>query len=129
MDDLYQQLILDHYNNPQNRGEIENADVRQEEANASCGDEFIFFIKWAKDKQGRRVIGDIRFTGQGCALSTAACSLFTEAVRGKSINQLPELTLEYIQELLGIEITLARQKCIMLPLRAIQKVKTITWEK
>ncbi len=120
MDDLYQQLILDHYHNPQNRGAIDNADVEQTEANASCGDEFTFFIKWS-EKQGEKRIGEISFEGHGCAISTAACSLLTEELKGKSLAELPKLTLGYMQTLLGIEVTLARQKCVMLPVRAIQK--------
>lgn len=122
MDDLYQQLILDHYHNPQNRGELENADLKQEEANASCGDEFAFFIKWGKDKRGNKTIQEISFTGQGCAISTAACSLLTEELKGKAAEVIPELTLEYMQSLLGIKVTLARQKCVMLPVRAMQKL-------
>lgn len=122
MDDLYQQLIFDHYREPQNRGELENADVRQEEANASCGDEFTFFIKWGKNEPGSKTIQEISFTGQGCAISTAACSLLTEELKGKAAEEMPELTLEYMQSLLGIEVTLARQKCVMLPARAMQKL-------
>ena len=121
MDDLYQQLILDHYNDPQNRGAIKHADVKQEEANASCGDEFTFYIKWSEE-QGQKRVGDISFDGHGCAISTAASSLLTEELKGNKVEEIPELSLEYMQGLLGIEVTLARQKCVMLPARAFKKI-------
>lgn len=119
MDDLYQEAILEHYREPQNYGVMDGADFVIEEANASCGDSFTFYVKLSEDKQ---VIGQVMFIGQGCAISTAACSILTEALVGKPALLVKDYSPEKMQELLGIEVTALRLKCLMLPQRAVEKV-------
>lgn len=121
MDDLYQEFILDHYKHPRNWGENKNADFIISESNASCGDSFTFYITFEANDKGIQVIKDVQFNGEGCVISTAASSMLTEALRGKSTKELKWLDVTYMQSLIGVEISAARQKCLMLSARAIQK--------
>jgi nitrogen fixation NifU-like protein len=79
LNDLYRDVILDHNRRPRNFGVLESADARVEGFNPLCGDRLTVQLKIADD-----AIADIRFEGQGCAISTASASLMTEAVKGKS---------------------------------------------
>jgi nitrogen fixation protein NifU and related proteins len=77
--DLYRDVILDHNRRPRNFGPLEAADASAEGVNPLCGDRLTLKVKFDADK-----IQDIRFEGQGCAISTASASLMTEAVKGKT---------------------------------------------
>lgn len=79
LNDLYRDVILDHNRRPRNFGVLEPADASVEGFNPLCGDRLTVRLKMAGDK-----ISDIRFEGQGCAISTASASLMTEAVKGRS---------------------------------------------
>jgi nitrogen fixation NifU-like protein len=79
LNDLYRDVILDHNRHPRNFGALEAADASVEGFNPMCGDRLTVQLKMADDR-----IADIRFEGQGCAISTASASLMTEAVKGKS---------------------------------------------
>jgi nitrogen fixation protein NifU and related proteins len=84
--DLYRDVILDHNRQPRNFGPLEPADSRAEGHNPLCGDRLSVFVRL----DGERV-ADIRFEGQGCAISTASASLMTEAVKGKDRAAIAEL--------------------------------------
>jgi len=86
LNDLYRDVILDHNRRPRNFGPLEPADASVEGFNPMCGDRLTLRLKLAADK-----IADIRFEGQGCAISTASASLMTEAVKGKSRVEALEL--------------------------------------
>jgi nitrogen fixation protein NifU and related proteins len=77
--DLYRDVILDHNRRPRNFGPLEQADASAEGVNPLCGDRLTVRLNLSTDK-----IEDIRFEGQGCAISTASASLMTEAVKGKT---------------------------------------------
>ncbi len=79
LNDLYRDVILDHNRRPRNFGSLESADASVEGFNPMCGDHLTLRLKLRDD-----TISDIRFEGQGCAISTASASLMTEAVKGKS---------------------------------------------
>jgi nitrogen fixation NifU-like protein len=79
LNDLYRDVILDHNRRPRNFGPLEPASASVEGFNPLCGDRLTLRLNLAADK-----IADIRFEGQGCAISTASASLMTEAVKGKS---------------------------------------------
>jgi nitrogen fixation NifU-like protein len=79
LNDLYRDVILDHNRRPRNFGPLEAADASADGVNPLCGDRLTLRLKLAADK-----IEDIRFEGQGCAISTASASLMTEAVKGKT---------------------------------------------
>jgi nitrogen fixation NifU-like protein len=79
INDLYRDVILDHNRRPRNFGALEPADASVEGFNPMCGDRLTVRLKMDDDK-----ISDIRFEGQGCAISTASASLMTEAVKGRT---------------------------------------------
>jgi nitrogen fixation protein NifU and related proteins len=79
LNDLYRDVILDHNRRPRNFGNLDSADASVEGFNPMCGDRLTLRLKLAGD-----IISDIRFEGEGCAISTASASLMTEAVKGKS---------------------------------------------
>jgi nitrogen fixation protein NifU and related proteins len=79
LNDLYRDVILDHNRRPRNFGDLAPADASVEGFNPMCGDRLTVRLKLDDDK-----ISDIRFEGQGCAISTASASLMTEAVKGKT---------------------------------------------
>ena len=82
LDSLYKEMILEHYKRPRNRGTLDPATVRQEGTNPSCGDELELFLN-VEDG----VIREVRFTGEGCAISLASASMMTEAIQGRTIGQ------------------------------------------
>jgi nitrogen fixation NifU-like protein len=94
LNDLYRDVILDHNRRPRNFGALESADASVEGFNPMCGDRLTVRLKMDADK-----ISDIRFEGQGCAISTASASLMTEAVKGRTRAEALKL-FERIHELL-----------------------------
>jgi nitrogen fixation protein NifU and related proteins len=86
LNDLYRDVILDHNRRPRNFGGLDAADASAEGFNPMCGDRLTLRLRMADDK-----IGEIRFEGQGCAISTASASLMTEAVKGKTRAQALQL--------------------------------------
>jgi len=82
LSELYRDVILDHNRKPRNFGALESADASVEGFNPLCGDRLTLRLKLSGDE-----IADIRFEGQGCAISTASASLMTEAVKGKTRDQ------------------------------------------
>jgi len=79
LNELYRDVILDHNRRPRNFGPLDPADASADGVNPLCGDRLTLRLKFAADK-----IEEIRFEGQGCAISTASASLMTEAVKGKT---------------------------------------------
>lgn len=84
--ELYQEMILDHSRRPRNFGVLERAECTTEGYNPLCGDHFTIYLHL---ENGR--IADIRFSGAGCAISTASASLMTEALKGKSVAEAEQL--------------------------------------
>jgi nitrogen fixation NifU-like protein len=113
---LYQEIILDHYKNPRNFGELSTATNGAESLNPLCGDKIRMQLVVEKGK-----IKDIKFSGVGCAVSTASASMLTEHLKGKKVNQARETTTKEIEELLGIELGPVRIKCALLPLEVLKK--------
>ena len=87
LEDLYREIILDHYKNPRLRGELEPPAARAEGFNPLCGDEIVVTL----DIEGDQV-KDIRTSGQGCSISQSAASMMAIAVKGKSVAQVRQLT-------------------------------------
>jgi nitrogen fixation protein NifU and related proteins len=94
LNDLYRDVILDHNRQPRNFGDLEPADASVEGFNPMCGDHLTLRLRLNQD-----TISDIRFEGQGCAISTASASLMTEAVKGKSRGEALKL-FERVHQLL-----------------------------
>lgn len=117
--DLYREQILEHWQNPQNFGVIDNADLVIEQVNPLCGDEVTFYFEF-DDK--RLTINDVRFTGSGCAISIAAASILSENIRHKKISALSKITGEDVLKLIGGPVAPARLKCAFLSLEVIRKI-------
>lgn len=117
MSDIYSEIILDHYKHPHNRGHIKHDTHQAEEDNPLCGDNLKIYIKVSTDK---KLIEDISFEGEGCAISQASASMLTEFLKGKPVAQAKKITPEQIYDLLKIEISPARSKCALLALKTIK---------
>ncbi len=116
MDSFYRDLILDHYKNPQNFGKINNPSASYKLHNSACGDVIQIYIL-AKDKK----IENIKFKGEGCAISIASASLLTEHVLGKNIDEILKMNKDDILKLLGVTLTPTRLKCALLSLEVLHK--------
>jgi nitrogen fixation NifU-like protein len=88
LSDLYQEIILDHYKNPRNYGDMDEPDIHVEDNNPSCGDELEVNVKLDEDGE---VIEDISFTGEGCAISMASASLMSDRLEGKTVEDAEQL--------------------------------------
>ena len=99
LDDLYQEILLDHYKNPRNQGVLDHPDVRLQAKNPFCGDEVTLNLKF-KDER----VEEISFEGQGCVISQASVSLLTQTVKGKTIDQVLAL-IDQFQALVKGETT------------------------
>jgi nitrogen fixation protein NifU and related proteins len=86
LDDLYQEVILDHYKRPRNRRALLDADRHAEGNNPLCGDHLTVFVKLDGDR-----VREVTFEGGGCAISTASASLMTEMLKGRTLAQAREL--------------------------------------
>ena len=115
--DIYREIILDHYKHPRNFGSLANPDVKIEEGNVTCGDRIVMEIKLNKKKE----IEDIRFSGEGCAISMASASMLTEVVLGMPLSKVLKMGLSDILILLGTTLTPSRTKCATLPLEVLHK--------
>lgn len=113
---LYREQLMELYRNPSNRGELACASDSFEGMNRSCGDRFSFQAQIEED-----IVKDIAFEGSGCAISIAATSLVTDAVKGKTCEEILSLTTDDVLTLLGLELGPNRIKCATLSLQAIQE--------
>ena len=133
VDELYGQIVLDHYNKPRNRGSLKEPSVSAEVANVFCGDE----VKLELAIQGDRVAA-VRFLGQGCSISQASASMLTEAAMGLSLEEVEALvetfkgmmngsdqvdtkSLGDLEALQGVRRFPARVKCATLAWNALQQ--------
>lgn len=82
LEELYQEIILDHYRRPRNRGRIDPADLQAHDSNPLCGDEVTVTARLADGK-----IADIKFDGHGCSISTASASIMTQKLMGKTLPE------------------------------------------
>ncbi len=114
-DQLYRELILDHYKNPRNHGLLEPADAHAEGQNPLCGDEVTVSVRYDGD-----LIADVGFEGRGCAISQAATSMLTELVQGKTADEVARMPKEDLLDEIGIPLTPVRLKCAILGLGVLK---------
>ena len=116
MDALYRDHILDHYKNPRNFGTLDPHDLEHHDHNPLCGDEMGVHIRVSGDG----TIEDLRFHGQGCAISQTAASMASEELIGMKVRDISELGAAWAIDLLGIDISPTRRKCALLSLKVMR---------
>lgn len=115
-DDIYREIILDHYRNPRNKGKLPNADISTHDSNPLCGDEIDIHMKIFGDK-----ITDVKFEGRGCAISQASASMLTEMVINKPLTNVKDIAKTDILENIGLtNLGPARVKCALLALKVMK---------
>ena len=117
MEQLYREVILDHYKSPRGHGLIADADAQAEGQNPLCGDEVSISVKFASDGE---TIESIGFEGRGCAISQAATSMLTELVQGRTATEVASLPREELLDEIGIPLTPVRLKCALLGLSTLK---------
>lgn len=132
---LYQEMILDHYRRPRNKGEIENPDETIVMKNPLCGDEIEVQVRYEGDQ-----IADIGFTGRGCSISQASASMMTQMIKGKSAAEIESLRSQFremvmgkgntdeqslgsLRALSGVSKFPARVKCALLAWNALEEAQ------
>lgn len=136
LDQLYKQVVMDHYQKPRNRGRIENPDAnRLPYKNPTCGDIIVLGVVI----NSQNTIEDIKYEGEGCSISMASCSMMTEQVKGKTINQAKNLihlfkgmiktgnsledeSLGDAHYLIGVHKFTARHNCALMGWQALEKI-------
>ena len=93
---LYQEMILDHYRRPRNKGTLENPDASVEMKNPLCGDEIELQVAFDRD-----CVCDLRFSGRGCSISQASASMMTQLVKGKSTEEIDAIRKQFRELMLG----------------------------
>jgi nitrogen fixation protein NifU and related proteins len=116
-DQMYREVILDHYKNPRGHGELENADAAAEGQNPLCGDEVSIYVRFGEDGE---TIDEVKFSGRGCAISQAATSMLMELVQGRTATEVATLPKEELLDEVGIPLTPVRLKCALLGLGTLK---------
>jgi nitrogen fixation NifU-like protein len=115
-DQLYRELILDHYKNPRNHGLLEPADAHAEGQNPLCGDELAMTLRFGDGD----VIEEVGFDGRGCAISQAATSMLSDLVKGRTADDVAAMPSQELLDELGIPLTPVRLKCAILGLGVLK---------
>ena len=114
-DQLYREVILDHYKNPRGHGLLEHADAHAEGQNPLCGDEVSVSVRFDGD-----AIAEVGFEGRGCAISQAATSMLTELVQGRTAQEVASMPRDELLDEIGIPLTPVRLKCAILGLGVLK---------
>jgi len=124
MSSLYKQIIIDHYKNPRNWGSCTECNHSHTEHNSSCGDSiFVSVLTDDKDK-----VIDIKFTGEGCAISLAGASILYEKLIGKSVQEVMNFPEAEMLKLISMRESSGRLKCGLIGLKAIQNALNVKEE-
>ena len=113
---MYREQIIDLYEHPLNKGVLEAADFSYEEDNPLWGDVIRIDVKVDEEQR----VADIKWSGNGCAISQASASLLTEEIKGKSLEEVKAFSKDELLELLGIPLSMARVKCALLSLKVLK---------
>ncbi|KAB7516143.1 FeS assembly protein SufA [Halosegnis rubeus] len=115
--DMYRQQILDHYKNPRNYGDVDDATFEHVGENPMCGDTIKLFVNLEDDDE---TIAGISFIGDGCAISQASASLLSTELQGMTLEAVRDMDRDDIVEMLGVEISPMRIKCAVLAEKVVQ---------
>jgi nitrogen fixation protein NifU and related proteins len=113
---FYREQIIDLYESPLNRGQLDPCDFSYEEDNPLCGD--VIRIDVRLDDEDR--IADVAWSGDGCAISQASASLLTEEIKGMTLDEVKNFDKETLLELIGVPLSMARVKCALLSLKVLK---------
>ncbi len=133
LDELYREVILDHFKNPHRKGELADAQIKVDGANPLCGDELTFYLTMSNG-----TIGQARFTGKGCAISQATASMLAEQIEGKTPAEVtrlieamkglmqgnepdPSIDLGDLESLAGVRKFPVRVKCAALSWNVVEQ--------
>lgn len=116
MEDLYREIIIDHYKNPLYRGHLDPNDIHFEDDNPLCGDHIEITLRIDGDNK----VADGRFDGKGCAISQASADLLIESIINKSLDDVKNLSKQDVLDLLGIDLGPVRLKCALLSLKVLK---------
>jgi nitrogen fixation NifU-like protein len=108
--DMYQEIILQHYRAPKNFGELAHPDLSGEESNPNCGDRITVQLKLDETKQS---IVEVRFHGEGCAISMASASMLTLKLAGQPLEAVRKITRDDVLKLVAIPLSPVRVKCAL----------------
>jgi nitrogen fixation NifU-like protein len=109
------EYVLDHYQNPRNRGEMADADVHVQGGHEGCADIVTMYLKFDGDR-----IADVSFTGEGCTISQASASVMTEIVKGLTASDIEQMDYHVIEDELGEEVVRTRPLCATLSLDTLK---------
>jgi nitrogen fixation NifU-like protein len=115
-EELYQEHILDHYEDPFHRGSLPTATHAHEENNPLCGD--VVRVELQVDENGK--VKDAFFNGQGCVISQASASMLLEEIVGKTVDEVKQFSAGDMLQLYGARLTPNRQKCCLLSWKVLQ---------
>ena len=116
MSSVYSEIILDYYRYPRNKGQLPKPQIKARDSNPLCGDVIEIQLELDSDSH----VKDIRFNGQGCAISQASASMLTELVKGKTLDEARKISKEEILSLIGGQLSAARMKCALLSLKVLK---------
>ena len=108
--DMYQERILQHYRSPQNFGQIDHPDYSGEESNPLCGDHIRIDLKL---DAGHSTVEQIRFSGDGCAISMASASMLTQKLSGQPLAAVEKVSRDDVLQMLSIPLSPVRVKCAL----------------
>ena len=116
MDDLYREVIIEHYKNPSYKGKLDPHDISVADNNPLCGDHIQIDLR--VDADGK--VAEARFDGHGCAISQASADLLVESIIGKPLEEVKQLNKDSVLEMLGIDLGPVRLKCALLSLKVLK---------
>ena len=131
--DLYREEILEHWQNPSNWGGMKDAHLVVHQVNPLCGDKVTFYFRfltsgnaYSRSEHGDRIISDVSFTGNGCAISIASASILSENIKNKTLNDVRSLEGDDVLKMIGSSkdnFPPARLKCVFLGLEALRRIR------
>jgi len=115
---LYKQLIIDHYKNPKNFGNVGKLKLHNKVENASCGD--VINVGMEIDDSG--VVKSVAFDGSGCAISIASTSILLDSLKGKTLSDIKKIKSGDVLKMVGMEASSGRVKCALLSYEGIKEI-------